>query len=458
MVGHLTQHLYASDLGRRGVKSCIVCPVHYSVDLAVLSVEPNPRNFDQLLEHDFAKRSDLFAWYGIEAGLGKKEGTQLMALNPEFAVDEIGSLLFDDNTDIRTAREEVSVVTLETAINHATFHFSFHRGGWRARRGRNHERRGEIPGFNDEAWMAEQVAEAKNRAADRAARESLGLNATTSDEEEVSAVPYGVTFPPERPVFLLKLDIEGYEPLVLRQSRQILAKKLVKFIVFEYSENAWHETLQPIIDFLNSVGYFCFLITRSELFPISFEFWTDDYLNPVWSNVFCGVVGDPDLDFFVELYHREETAKLAVQSVRSHGVEEGSQQEKLAEERVADERWDLHERSYLMEYTPLTSAANLFPLARAKELCLRLDSSVCGGITCVKGHEYLRSVADGEGTRKGAVEDKHGKRVACTLRVGKEGPQGPSPIGEFSYVRPRKSVRKREHPFVLWRKRETIFD
>ena len=50
--------------------------------------------------------SQLFGWYGIEAGLGEKEGIQWMAVNPEFAVDEIGSLLYNDSTDIRTARDQ----------------------------------------------------------------------------------------------------------------------------------------------------------------------------------------------------------------------------------------------------------------------------------------------------------------------------------------------------------------
>lgn len=113
-------------------------------------------------------------------------------------------------------------------------------------------------------------------------------------------------FPVSRPIFLLKLDIEGYEPLVIRQSSpEIFEHQLVKYLVFEYSEGAWHENLKPIIKFLDTVGYFCFMITREQLFPISYEFWIDEYLKPVWSNVFCGVSGDPDLDLFIALYHGE---------------------------------------------------------------------------------------------------------------------------------------------------------
>ena len=122
--------------------------MHYGLDLAVVSLEPNPRNFEQLItEHAFSspENSELFAWYGIETAIGETNSMAPMATNPEFAVDEIGTLLINEETELRNNRDIVEVMSLQTAIDHARFHFSLHRGGWSSRRHRNYRRKGEIP-------------------------------------------------------------------------------------------------------------------------------------------------------------------------------------------------------------------------------------------------------------------------------------------------------------------------
>ena len=47
--------------------------------------------------------------------------------------------------------------------------------------------------------------------------------------------------------------------------------------------------------------------------------------------------------------------------------------------KVTEDGWRYYEDAYLAEYTPLTTAANLFSYARAKQLCSRLDPTVCQG-------------------------------------------------------------------------------
>jgi len=42
---------------------------------------------------------------------------------------------------------------------------------------------------------------------------------------------------------------------------------------------------------LYAAGYFCFLITSEQLFPVSGPFWSNIYELPMWSNFFCGQEG-----------------------------------------------------------------------------------------------------------------------------------------------------------------------
>ncbi|CAD7973178.1 unnamed protein product [Amoebophrya sp. A25] len=538
-IGRMPQHIYAKSL--KSVKDCIVCPVHYAADIAVLSVEPNPRNFEKLLKQPYVQEHELFAWYGIEAGLGEKEGIQMMATNPEFAVDEIGSLLFDDATDIRTARDQVHVVTLETAIQHAVFHFSYHRGGWTSRRGRNHQRRGGVPSWDDQEFLdrvLEGVESGNKQDGTQTTNAETTATSTTKTSEEADVEedqllqesegppsgPYGMSFPQERPVFMLKLDIEGYEPRVIRQSRSLFEQKQIKFLVLEYSQNAWAEGLKRTIKFLDSVGYFCFLITRMELFPISFDFWSGDYENPIWSNVFCGIVGDSDLDLFVEMYHRapqpidvvpggprmrgarqvdgkEDEQPVGVAS-RENG---GQEQEPVVDDAVLEDAdlggevssfetrastrdlvsqesdgWTAHRNRYLLGHTELTTAANLFSLKRAKAICGRLDARLCGGVTCIRSDFTTEDMVVKEDKKK--KEDmplsSFKDQLVCTLRVGQEGPLGPSPTREITFMRPASVAKpgtvilphgtgssanggviaEDEHPFLQWRRRKSLFD
>ncbi len=47
--------------------------------------------------------------------------------------------------------------------------------------------------------------------------------------------------------------------------------------------------------------------------------------------------------------------------------------------------------------------------------------------------------------------------LICTLRVGEDGPQGPSPLKEISFVRPKDQMSGKVHPFLMWRQKKRMF-
>mmetsp|Transcript_15761 Transcript_15761/g.42978 ORF Transcript_15761/g.42978 Transcript_15761/m.42978 type:complete len:459 (-) Transcript_15761:323-1699(-) len=104
----------------------------------------------------------------------------------------------------------------------------------------------------------------------------------------------------EKGVFLLKIDIEGLEPAVLRSLVDVHAP--VRFVVFEFAGNVWREPLSDIVSQLYVIGYFCFFITAEQLFPVSGPFWDTVYEVPVWSNFFCGHEDDELLEMIVLLH------------------------------------------------------------------------------------------------------------------------------------------------------------
>jgi len=104
----------------------------------------------------------------------------------------------------------------------------------------------------------------------------------------------------DRGIFMLKLDIEGMEPAVLRSIAEMPVP--VKFVSFEYASNVWREKLGSVVKDLFVVGFFCFLVTSERLFPVSGVFWDALYELPMWSNLFCGHEDDSDLDALLQLH------------------------------------------------------------------------------------------------------------------------------------------------------------
>lgn len=98
-------------------------------------------------------------------------------------------------------------------------------------------------------------------------------------------------------VHLLKIDTEGYDPLVLRGASTLFSENRVKFVVFEYSflwKGGGH-SLQQVVTDLFSYGYLCFFILTVTLVPLSGHWWQRHYESYTWRNVFCGWGSDHDL-------------------------------------------------------------------------------------------------------------------------------------------------------------------
>ena len=114
-----------------------------------------------------------------------------------------------------------------------------------------------------------------------------------------SAVVDRTVFPTSTRIFLLKIDAEGFDPLVLRGASSLLRGRRVKFIVFEYNFK-WFVggrsfTLHDQVQELFQMGYWCFFLVDKCPRPLFGIWWHSSYEIKTWSNVFCGQAGDTDL-------------------------------------------------------------------------------------------------------------------------------------------------------------------
>mmetsp|Transcript_67402 Transcript_67402/g.158003 ORF Transcript_67402/g.158003 Transcript_67402/m.158003 type:complete len:450 (+) Transcript_67402:61-1410(+) len=184
-------------------------------------------------------------------------------------------------------------------------------------------------------------------------------------------------------VYLLKLDIEGSEPAVLRSLAA--GDPPVKFVSFEYASNVWKDKLSHVIEDLFRSKYFCFLITSEHLFPVSGPFWSDAFEIPMWSNFFCGRDGDPDLEVLVQLHSG------------------------------AVGLWPRMPGMYLAGFAGRDE--HTWGLLEAQHACTDLGAA-CAGVTCE------RPGASGIGEEPGG----------CSVRMGIEGLRR-SPFGEVTYLK-----------------------
>ncbi|CAJ1349081.1 unnamed protein product, partial [Effrenium voratum] len=130
----------------------------------------------------------------------------------------------------------------------------------------------------------------------------------------------------DRKVFLLKVDAEGFDPLVLKGADRLLRKRRVRpgeggassvfvsrfftvrfagtqkfrrFLVFEV-DRAWHKaghgiSLEQVVSRLFRLGYFCFVMHPEVLVPVYGIWWNPTYNSFTWANVFCALRNDPAL-------------------------------------------------------------------------------------------------------------------------------------------------------------------
>lgn len=96
-------------------------------------------------------------------------------------------------------------------------------------------------------------------------------------------------------IHLMKLDGEGYDPLMLWGAQLSLKAHIYRLIIFEYGEK-WRlhpeydeskHTLKAVSSMLESLGYDVFLVGDRELHQLTRGLWNDRYEFFQWSNVFA---------------------------------------------------------------------------------------------------------------------------------------------------------------------------
>lgn len=95
-------------------------------------------------------------------------------------------------------------------------------------------------------------------------------------------------------VFLVSIDAEGVDALILEGMRESLAAKAVSIVHFEkHMKGYWADshperrTLGGVIALLYSSGYECFVEGMQALIPISGTCWRQNLDQISWSNVVC---------------------------------------------------------------------------------------------------------------------------------------------------------------------------
>ena len=119
------------------------------------------------------------------------------------------------------------------------------------------------------------------------------------------------------PVFLLKVDAEGFDGKVLAGARAALRARRVKFVVAEYNskwrtvidaatgEPAW--SLRTLAAWMLDLGYECHLLTPEFMIPLFADYWQDAYEFWAFSNFLCAPLCDADVLHLAATYARPWT-------------------------------------------------------------------------------------------------------------------------------------------------------
>ena len=109
----------------------------------------------------------------------------------------------------------------------------------------------------------------------------------------------------DEPVFLLKVDAEGFDAKVLAGAQVALEARRIKFVVAEYNtkwrtvvdeatgEPAW--SLRAAAAWMFARGYECHLLTPDLMIPLHGDWWQDAYEIWHFSNFICAQHCDPDM-------------------------------------------------------------------------------------------------------------------------------------------------------------------
>ena len=100
---------------------------------------------------------------------------------------------------------------------------------------------------------------------------------------------------------VLKIDAEGFDPLVLKGAERILGDHRVRLLLFEYNGiGMWPSTnLYQVIAELGERNYMCYKIGRTGILPLT-GCWSPKFEIKFWSNVLCLSIREQRLIRFIE--------------------------------------------------------------------------------------------------------------------------------------------------------------
>lgn len=91
-----------------------------------------------------------------------------------------------------------------------------------------------------------------------------------------------------RTIDLLKIDAEGFDPLVIQGADGVLNRHQVRLFLFEYhGVGMWSATsLQEVVTNLDKKGYMCYQLGQTGIFRLT-RCWSSRFEKRTWSNVIC---------------------------------------------------------------------------------------------------------------------------------------------------------------------------
>ena len=107
-------------------------------------------------------------------------------------------------------------------------------------------------------------------------------------------------------IFVVKVDTEGHDNKVLLGAKQLLLQKKIEFVIFETSRN---HLLKSTVEFMDSTGYECYIISPRMLVPVHAKDWWYQHLKNYtgfwWGNCVCGIRGSQSMAMLWRMYHSD---------------------------------------------------------------------------------------------------------------------------------------------------------